>query len=224
MFPELTAPELRVLGVLIEKSLALPQAYPMTLNAIVNACNQKSNRDPVTDYSESEVSAAVSSLRRKSLVDQAEPERNSRAVRFRHNVEERFGWNAAQRALMAELILRGPQTLAELRSRASRMTHLDSTEYARELLAEFERTDPPIIVELPREMGRSARRFAQLLGGPVSVPPDTGLATVSPQAEQRANHHAGPADILARLAALEERVDQLSTRLDRHFPEQAPPG
>ncbi len=162
--------EIRVLGVLIEKSLSQPAYYPMTINAIVNAANQKTNRDPVTDYSESVISGAISSLRRRSLVREADPERGSRAVKFQHQVTEKFGWNAAQAALMAELMLRGPQTLAELKSRASRMTHLSSPEYARELLAELENANPSLVRELEREPGRTTRRFAQRLGGDRPAP------------------------------------------------------
>lgn len=223
---DLSPTELRVLGVLMEKSLALPQYYPMTLNAIVNACNQKSNRDPVTGYTESEVSAAISSLRRKEWVDQAEPERNSRAVRFEHRIESRFGWNAAQRALVAELILRGPQTLAEVRSHASRMTHLDSNDYARELLAEFERSDPPLVVELPREVGRSARRFAHLLGGPVDVQQNARAAPVNEPAANTAPRVIAAApdrmsELESRILALERRIEELAARVDQIAPKSA---
>ncbi len=187
---ELRPDETRVLGVLIEKSLSQPAYYPMTLNAITAACNQKSNRDPVANYSESDVGDALATLRKKQLVTQAEPERGSRAVRFRHEAEARYGWNAAQRAIMAELMLRGPQTLGELRTRASRMTHLESQEYARELLRALESGEPPIVIELPREPGKSARRFAHLLGGELHVTSSTTAHFVAPSPTAA---QAGPA-------------------------------
>ncbi len=208
---DLKPPAIRVLGVLLEKSLSQPAYYPMTLSAITAACNQKTNREPVTAYGESEVGDALSSLRRQQLASQAEPERNSRAVRFKHEIEARFDWNAAQRAIMAELMIRGPQTVGELRGRASRMTHLASPDYARELLGELERADPPLVLELPREPGRSARRFTHLLGDEVSSPRD---AVVAPAGAVRASAAVAstsePAD---RILRLEEEVANLKASL-----------
>ncbi|MCA9255909.1 MAG: DUF480 domain-containing protein [Phycisphaerales bacterium] len=204
--------ELRVLGVLIEKSLAQPAYYPMTVNAITVAANQKNNRDPVTDYSEGEVSDALASLRRRQWVTQAEPERNSRSVKFRHCVEERTGWNAAQRALMAELLVRGPQTLGELRGRASRMTHLDSADYTRDLLTELERCDPPCVVEMEREAGKSARRFRQLLGGEAPpMTPEPSSSAPRPAFDDVPHDAAGSDDAAEPLAS---RVDRLEREID----------
>lgn len=211
MIMELKQEELRVLGVLIEKSLSQPAYYPMTLNAINNACNQKTNRDPVTSYTEGVVSDAIATLRKKQLVDQAEPDRGSRAIRFRHKVEEHFGWNAAQRAIMAELMLRGPQTLGELRSRASRMTHLESQDYARELLKELEDADPPIIIEMDREPGKSARRFAHLLCGTVTGAID--VATVAPTVSESAVPVTTNPELKVRVQKLEEEVANLRASL-----------
>lgn len=211
MLFDLKPAAIRVLGVLLEKSLSQPAYYPMTLSAITAACNQKTNREPVTGYGESEVGDALSSLRRQQLALQAEPERNSRAIRFRHEIDGRFDWNAAQRAIMAELMLRGPQTVGELRGRASRMTHLASTDYARELLGELERADPPLVLELPRELGRSARRFIHLLGGEV---PSVREAVVAPGDVVRESvavaSEPEPAD---RILRLEEEVANLKASL-----------
>lgn len=208
---DLKPPAIRVLGVLLEKSLSQPAYYPMTLSAITNACNQKTNREPVTAYNEREVGDALAALRRQQLASQAEPERNSRAIRFKHEIEARFDWNAAQRAIMAELMLRGPQTLGELRGRASRMTHLASTDYARELLGELERADPPLVVELPREPGRSARRFAHLLGGEVPVRSEAVVApTAGISATAAVVSESGSAD---RIQRLEEEVANLKASL-----------
>ncbi len=202
---------IRVLGVLLEKSLSQPAYYPMTLSAVTAACNQKTNREPVTAYGESEVGDALTALRRQQLASQSEPERNSRAIRFKHEIEGRFDWNAAQRAIMAELMLRGPQTVGELRGRASRMTHLASTDYARELLAELERAAPPLVMELPREPGRSARRFVHLLGGEVSSTPDAVAASTEVvSASGAVANTSEPAD---RILRLEEEVANLKASL-----------
>lgn len=212
---------IRVLGVLLEKSLSQPAYYPMTLSAITAACNQKTNREPVTAYGENDVGDALTALRRHQLASQADPERNSRAVRFRHEIEGCFDWNAAQRAIMAELMLRGPQTVGELRGRASRMTHLASTEYARELLGELERADPPLVEELPREPGRSARRFTHLLGGEGSSTRDAAVApTDVVSASVAVASGSEPAD---RILKLEEEVANLkaSLALMRHALRQA---
>src|ERR1043166_2977889 len=107
MAVQLKEHELRVLGVLIEKSLALPQYYPMSINAIMVACNQKNNRDPVMTLTEGEVSTALHGLTQWQLVTQAPPDAGARVNRFRHEVEKRFGWNAPMRAIMAELMVRG---------------------------------------------------------------------------------------------------------------------
>lgn len=210
---DLSFNETRVLGVLIEKSLAQPAYYPMTVNAITNACNQKTNREPVTDLSESEASTALSSLRRRDLAQQADPEPNSRSVKFRHNIETALGWNAAQRALMAELLLRGPLTLAELRSKASRMTHLESNDYARELLREFERSDPPLVEEMEREPGRTARRFRHLMGVAQTPSPVLSNTTELSPSPISAETDATGLSIDDRVAKLEAEVASLRNEL-----------
>lgn len=222
---DLKSEEIRVLGVLIEKSLALPEYYPMTLNAIVSACNQKNNRDPVVEYNESQVSAAISSLRRRQLVDQAPPERNSRAIKFQHTVERQFGWNAVKRAIMCELMIRGPQTLGELRTHAGRMTHLESTDYTRELLAELEKNDPPMVVEMEREPGKRERRFAQLLGGPPAITTLQFGPGAPAGDEAMARGSAATASVLvdpmeSRVAELERQVAELREKVNALTPAQ----
>ncbi|HUN82191.1 MAG TPA: DUF480 domain-containing protein [Phycisphaerae bacterium] len=205
--------ELRVLGVLIEKSLGLPQYYPMTINSITAACNQKNNRDPVMSLTEGDVSSALHSLTLWQLVSQAPPEPGARTNRFRHEVEKRFGWNAPMRAIMAELMIRGPQTLGELRTNAGRLTHLDATDHIREVLGELQRAEQPMVAELPRQVGQSANRFTQLLGGPVPQSPASPSASISPLASPPATPVAPPTDLAARVKALEERVSALESRL-----------
>ncbi|MFH1417371.1 MAG: DUF480 domain-containing protein [Planctomycetota bacterium] len=208
--------ELRVLGVLIEKSLANPASYPMTLNAITAGSNQKTNRDPVMSSTEGEVAAALHQLQQWQLVGQSPPDRGSRANRFNHDVEARFGWNAAQRAIMAELMLRGPQTLGELRGRASRMTHIESTDYARELLEELRRADPPAVVELPRQVGKSSTRWARLFGGDLTSATTAenggGDGVIAAPTLRPDDPASKVPSVEARLDALEQEV--IALRLD----------
>ncbi len=216
----LTPQEARVLGVLIEKSLALPEYYPMTINAITTACNQKNNRDPITHYTEADVSTALHGLTRWQLASQAPPERNSRVNRFIHEVEKRFGWSTPQRAIMAELFLRGPQTVGELRTNASRMFKLEAIDYVNDLLTELQTSDPPFVAVLPRQAGQSAIRHGHLLCGAVTSPAAETGATLSPSviAPDRGLEPA-PAPraeldvIRAELRQLKEEVQTLRSEL-----------
>ena len=129
--------ERRVLGVLIEKSLTTPDAYPMTLNGLVNGCSQKSNRSPVLSYDEGRVDETLERLREKQLVNEVHTA-GGRTEKFRHVSRIRFGWNEVQVAVMGELLLRGRQQLGELRSRAARMRPVDSLEVLREALGSLQ--------------------------------------------------------------------------------------
>lgn len=165
MSKTLHADEIRILGVLIEKSLATPDSYPMTINAVRLAASQKQNRDPVEEYSDGRVSKALWSLQQKQLVKQAPPSPGSRSNKFIHAADEVFHWDKRERAIMAELMLRGRQTAGELRGRASRMAPFPDVAAVMHILGEFARTDPPFVAELPREPGRSTNRFRHLLAG-----------------------------------------------------------
>ena len=133
-------------------------------------------------------------------------------MKFRHKVDTAYGWNAAQRALMAELFLRGPLTLAELRAKASRMTHLESNDYARELLSELERHEPPLVEEMEREPGRSARRFQHLMSGKMSPAVGTEANSVSPN-PQSSETQPEQDSILARLSKLEKAISELRSEV-----------
>jgi uncharacterized protein YceH (UPF0502 family) len=210
--------EVRVLGVLIEKSMTTPQYYPMTLNAVTLASNQKNNRDPLLSLTEGEVGAALHELQRWQLVTQPGPEPGSRANKFRHEVEKRFGWTPSQRAVMCELLIRGPQTLNALRSNTSRMKQFDSIESLREVLAELERTDPPMVTELPRQPGRREIRFAQLLGGPIVESAPLPLTHTAERQEQYPSEPrvqpSGDAALAGRVETLEHRVTAVQSELD----------
>lgn len=155
--------ERRVLGVLLEKSLAQPQYYPMSVNAIVAACNQKSNRDPVMSLDEETVWDTLERLRAVGLTARLMPGGASRVDRFKHQVKNLLGWETPQWAVMAELLLRGPQTVGELRARCARMHPFESTEAVSAVLEGFSHEQPPRVAALPRTPGRSAVRYAHRL-------------------------------------------------------------
>jgi hypothetical protein len=185
---------LRVLGVLLEKELATPEYYPLTLNALVNGCNQSSNRDPVLAAGEAEVREAVEALRDRHLAATVQ-EAGARVAKYAQRFTERRGLSVQEAALMAELLLRGPQTPGELRGRSTRMypfQDLAEVEAALDLLAEA-----ALAVKLPRAPGTKESRYAHLLGGPVDAG-ETPAAAPAP----------GPG-LAARVAALEEQLGQL---------------
>ncbi|MGD2110083.1 MAG: YceH family protein [Phycisphaerae bacterium] len=207
MTKPLSDPELRVLGVLIEKSLAQPGAYPLTANAITTGCNQKQNRDPIVSYSESDVLQTLQRLESKGLVEHASPAQGARVYRYAHRAEQAFRWDRHQRAIMAELMLRGRQTAGELRTHAARMAPFADLGIVAHNLESLASHDPPWVEELPREPGRSATRFRHLLSAdePATVP----KASEPSEAAEPAPVKSNTADIDERLARLEARVDEL---------------
>jgi uncharacterized protein len=205
---ELTPLETRVIGCLIEKQITTPEHYPLSLNALTNACNQKSNRDPVLDLAEADVQAVVDGLVRRFHVSE-HGGFGSRVAKYQHrfcNTEYgSLNFSAQELAIVCELFLRGPQTPGELRSRASRLGHFNDVgevEAALERLAR--RDDGPFVVRLPREPGRRESRYAHLFSGePVMAvdPVAAGQGSVVP---------ADPAaSAPGRLERLEQRVTEL---------------
>lgn len=167
----LTEPEIRVLGSLVEKEIATPEYYPMSLNALTNACNQKTNREPVVDYHEDEVREALYELKDKGLAIVCE---GSRVFKYDNYLADQLGLSGAEVAAICVLMLRGPQTPGEIRNRSDRLysfAELSEVETTLDGLAA--REDGPFVVKLPRQPGRKENRYAHLLGGPVSVEPDT---------------------------------------------------
>jgi uncharacterized protein len=168
---ELNPVEARVIGSLAEKQLTTPQQYPLTLNALVLACNQSSNRDPVVAYDETTVELALSSLKEAGLLRFVHPGKGASATRYRQVLDERLGLDSGSLAVLTVLMLRGPQTVGELRTRTERMADFGNLEH---LEAELERlgggTDP-LVRRLPRRPGQKEERWAQLCTG---ATPDTG--------------------------------------------------
>ena len=165
----LTDIETRVLGSLIEKQVTTPEYYPLTLNALTLACNQKNNRHPVTSYTENQVSEALESLREKNLAYVFYGS-TSRVPKYKHVMPEVMHLSPAEMALMCVLMLRGAQTVGELRGNASRLYEFSSLEEVEAVLNDLiAREDEPLVVRLPRQPGQKEVRFAHLLSGEVSV-------------------------------------------------------
>jgi len=169
MDTELTATEIRVLGCLIEKEMTTPDYYPLTLNSLATACNQKSNRDPVFELDETDVVKALDRLRHKGLALQASGE-GSRVPKYAHNLEAKLHFEPEQLAILCELFVRGPQTLGELRTRCERMRPFADLAAVEAVLVELMELEPPLVIKLPRQPGRKEQRYAHLLAGPPEIP------------------------------------------------------
>jgi len=166
MLEQLTDVEARVLGSLVEKQLTTPEYYPLTLNALTAACNQKSNREPVVSYDDTTITGAVDTLRDKNLVYLFYGS-NSRAVKYKHMLPSVYDLDPAGVAIVAVLLLRGPQTLGELRERTGRLHEFSGMGEVQETLDGLVRRDDPLIVKLERQPGQKEARYAHLLCGAV---------------------------------------------------------
>lgn len=216
MLPKLAPAPRRVLGVLIEKSMTTPGQYPLTMNALLTGCNQLTCRDPVMTLAEGDVAKAVFELQQWQLVAQAPPDRTARANRFIHNVEQRFGWGARERALMAELLLRGPQTIGELKGNASRMTPLEDLHYVSELLGALAGREPPFVRELPRQPGKSVVRYDHLF-----YPDDEPREYSVPTAKADTDPPPFNRPLEERIARLESEITAIREQL-RHLENRGP--
>lgn len=182
---ELDPDECRVLGVLVEKAHTVASQYPMSLNAVTTGCNQKSNRDPVMAFDEDRLVAALESLREKKLVLFADTV-GSRVMKYRHNAREVLQVGTGELVVLTELLLRGPQTAGEIRTRASRMHPLGPLEELRNLLRHMMERDEPLIRRIPPVPGSRAERYVQLLCPELHpIEPATGTSgdVVAPAAE-----------------------------------------
>lgn len=200
-FETISPVELRVLGSLIEKAMSTPEYYPLTLNALTTACNQRNNREPLMDLDEPIVLRAADELRRRKLVWQVAPA-GARVFKYRHDLETALNVTAPALAILAELILRGPQTLSELRVRARRLHNfldMDSVEQVLDQMAN--RADFPLVQLLPPVPGQREPRYFQLLGGK----PDPAL--LAGPAPEPARLHLQASD--ERMLRLENEVAEL---------------
>lgn len=196
MLETLTTMEARVLGALVEKQLTTPEYYPLTLNALVNACNQKNNRDPLVSYDEKAVNETIENLRDRNLVYVFYGS-TSRVPKYKHMLPTVYELDQAATAIMCEMLLRGPQTLGELRGRCERLHQFTSLGEVQETLDGLMRRDEPLVLRLPVQPGQKEARFAHLLHGEIDV-------------ETIVNAHPTRA---ARSQAEGERIEKLETEV-----------
>jgi uncharacterized protein YceH (UPF0502 family) len=196
--------ELRVLGSLVEKESTTPDYYPLSLNALMNACNQRSNRDPVTSLDEEEVRNALDSLVEKRLVRQA-TSFDSRVPKYAHQLAEAFNFDRPETAVLCVLLLRGAQTPGELRSRADRMYSFDELATVESTLQHLIERDPPLVRQLSRKPGTKESRYVHLWGGEASEDTDQALSGSAPE----------PLDANGeRISRLEDQVLRLEKEID----------
>lgn len=207
MITELNDIEARVLGSLVEKSLTTPESYPLSLNSLVAACNQKTSRDPVMALEEPVVAQALHSLIERSLAGRIH-EPGSRVPKFMHHAEILLdGADAKTIATICVLLLRGPQTAGEIKTRTDRLCEFASSAEAESLLQDMSLRAEPWVVKLPRQAGQKESRWRQLFtGGPAAAPASTSAA--APAAAQPAVDRLG--ELEKRVAALEEAVRRLN--------------
>jgi uncharacterized protein len=205
---DLTPVELRVLGALIEKETTTPEYYPMSLNSLVAACNQKTNRWPVTDYSDDDVMAGVEGLKARGYA--ASITGGSRVTKFAQRFTEKLNLGRREIAILCVLMLRGQQTVGEIKGRTERMygfADLDETETVLQKL--IDRSEGALVQKLPHAPGTKEPRYAQILGGPVEI----AAVPAAPQASA-----SGSSDRISALetevARLREELEQLRRRLD----------
>jgi len=194
----LTDDEVRVLGCLMEKEMATPEYYPLTLNALINACNQKSNRDPVVSYDEGTVVYALNGLRERKLIRQSNV---SRVAKYEQIFSQEFKLVTSEQAIICILLLRGPQTAGEIRSRTDRLYAFPNLDEVQKVISNLE--DMELVEKLPRQPGRKESRYAHLLSGkPQEKPVETIIRPrVAPEIDR--------SDETDRINKLQEQIDEL---------------
>jgi len=195
----LTESEVRVLGALMEKDITTPEYYPLSLNALVNACNQKSNRDPVMQLEENAVRDALSGLQEHRLAGPAGGA-DSRVTKYEHRTQEVFNFTRAETAVVCVLLLRGPQTPGELRGRTERMHRFETLDDVQSALQKLMQRQPPLAKVLPRQPGTKESRYVHLLAGNVIVPELPTMAAPATEVHSIDNN---------RITHLEEEISNL---------------
>ena len=224
----LTDADVRVLGALIEKQVTTPDNYPLSLNALVAACNQSSNRHPVVTYDEETVLGAIQRLRRASLVRGIQ-RIDSRVTKYEHVTADVLNLASNEVAIMCVLMLRGPNTLGELRTRTERLGKFESlAELETTLNGLIQREKDPLVVRLARKPGQKEARYAHLLSGEIAVNSDEATSIAAPAPQHRDNNHVDDRDNGQnndhnnnhhnnqndeRIAALEETVTELKAEV-----------
>ncbi|MDR3739504.1 MAG: YceH family protein [Terracidiphilus sp.] len=211
----LTAAETRVLGALIEKEVTTPDYYPLTLNALVNACNQRSNREPVMDLDEDDVRQALHGLQNHGLAGAARGA-DGRVAKYEHHMGEAFNVSRAETALLCTLLLRGPQTPGELRGRTERMHRFEEIGDVTAGLQKLMDREPTLAAVLPRQPGTKESRYAHLLAGPVEAAAWTAAAA-APVASTSAVQEERLAQLEATVTELRMQVESLRAKIDNLF-------
>jgi len=208
--------ETRVLGALIEKEITTPEYYPLSLNALLNACNQKSNREPVLTLDEDAVRHALRSLSEQFLARSAGGD--SRVAKYEHRLNETFNFHRHEIAILCVLLLRGPQTPGELRTRAERMYHFEDLDTVQSALQLLMKREPPLVKILPRQPGTKEARYSQLLSAASHAPSASAPAHQAelpahdtPSSSPATAHSANNSANAERLAALEDEVASLKS-------------
>ncbi|WP_130471494.1 YceH family protein [Candidatus Magnetaquicoccus inordinatus] len=205
---ELSADEVRVLAAMMEKEWITPEIYPLTLNALTNACNQKSNRVPVVQYDPAKVKGLVEGLCAKTLAIASDVP-GSRVRKYRHFFTDRFKFVPAEAALLCELMLRGPQTLGELRGHASRLHAFPDVASVEQHIKNLLDVTPPWVVLLPLQPGKKEQRYMHTLMGM----PNVEEWLEQEEAEERGGGSGSGGSLAARVAQLEEEVANLRQEL-----------
>ncbi len=202
----LTPVEARVLGSLVEKEITTPEYYPLSLNALANACNQKNNREPVTNLDEDQIRQALHGLEDDGLAGPARGA-ESRVSKYEHRMQEVFNFTRGEIAVVCVLLLRGPQTPGELRGRTERMHRFEELSDVQATLQRLMQRDPPLVKVLPRQPGTKEARYAHLLAGDVvEAPPSTAFVE---------SGGTTTAQLEAEVAALRQEVAELRGQVER---------
>jgi len=206
--------EARVLGSLVEKQLTTPEYYPLTLNALTAACNQKSNRDPVVAYPDEDVTMAVDSLRDKNLVYLFYGS-SSRVVKYKHMLPNVYDLAPPEVAVICVMLLRGAQTVGELRERTGRLFEFSNVAEVNETLDALMRRDEPLVVKLERQAGQKEARYAHLLSGEVVQQPASAAATLNVPRGDRIGELEGKVEAMqSEIAALRAMFDEFKKQFE----------
>jgi uncharacterized protein len=210
--------EARVLGALVEKDITTPDYYPLSLNALVNACNQKNNRDPVMSLDEGEVREALDGLQQHGLAGPAGGA-DSRVTKYEHRLQETFNFSRGETAVLCVLLLRGPQTPGELRGRTERMHRFEDLEAVQSSLQKLMQREPPLAVVLPRQAGTKESRYAHLMSGEVeagelAVPRIVSPASSSPDQARVSRLEEAVAALQNEVSALKQQLAEFRKQFD----------
>ncbi|MCU1331651.1 MAG: Protein of unknown function YceH [Candidatus Angelobacter sp.] len=212
----LNSAEARVLGALVEKDITTPDYYPLSLNALINACNQKNNREPVTNFDEETVRLALRNLSDKQLAGMARGA-DGRVAKYEHRLQEVFNFTRPETAILCVLLLRGPQTPGELRGRGERMHRFEDLDEVLSGLQQLMRRDPPLAKALGRRPGTKEIRYAHLLSGDVEAwepPSETAASGVTDENERVAHLEAQVATLQSEVAELKQQMAEFRKQFE----------